>query len=212
MKRLIGFAFFLAVLGVPLFAEIDSGVRVDFGLDGIFITTSPMAVIEDVIGEGGTISTDTGGMSQSGFILPVGSIGIYGQMDLGDSLHLGLGFRGYTYVIVGAVWPAAYVEADLWKFTLTASVGGGLLAYHYFFLPFFSVGGFMLPELSVWYNWNSLVRVGAGVITFMEPQKFNAAYFKDYYKQLLFYASVRATVPINGFAKRRARSLAEDNS
>jgi hypothetical protein len=206
MRRLIGLAAFFAVLGVPLFAEIDSGIRFDFGLDGILVSTSPMAVMEDAAMGG--VSMDTGGLSRSGFILPIGSIGIYGQVDLGDSLHLGAGFRGYSYVIASAVWPAAYIEADLWKFTLNASVGGGLVAYHYLILPFFSTGGFMLPELSVWYNWNSLVRVGIGVIALMEPPKFSAAYFKDYYQQLLFYAGVRATVPVNGFSKRLTQSPA----
>jgi hypothetical protein len=207
MKRILLLGMFFGALLLPVFAEVDGGVRIDAGLDGLFIFFSDgMAALGDAFGDGvasESIPQTSLDFASKGILLPIGSLGIYGQMDLGN-LHFGLGFRGYTYVIASLIWPAVYVEADFWKFTLNATVGGYGFLVQYFFLPLIFSQDIILPECSLWFRWTDTFRTGAGVITALDPRNLGPDYFTDFQKKLLFYIGARASLPVWGFSKRKA--------
>jgi hypothetical protein len=174
----------LAGLIVPLFADADGGFKFEIGVSGLFIPLDSFALEEPLdFGDESLFTPSTA------FVLPVVTLGIFGQMNLGP-VHLGMGLQGYSLIVAGILWPVVYAEVDFWKFTLNATVGGGAFFVHAGFMPFFLPLSLIVPDVSLWLNINKF-KLGAGVMTLMDPQQYSEFFSTFSANDLLIYAGFR---------------------
>jgi hypothetical protein len=145
---------------------IDFQGRRHFGLSGLLIFSGTSE---------GPVEID--GLS-SGRIQPIIDMGLYGQMNIGRSLHFGLGFRVASIIVATMTWPTVYAELDLWRFSLNAQLGGGFYAGLAGFYPFFLVGDSVIPEVSLWFRF-SHSRIGVGALSFLSVSSLNTEFFKE---------------------------------
>ena len=176
----------LALMGLCVsLSAIDFQQRKDFGLSGFlnFADTS----------EDSVEAAEFEGLS-SGAILPRIDAGLYGQMNIGQSLHFGLGFRLVSRILATITWPTVYAELDLWRFSLNMRLGGGFFAGLDGLSPFFLAGDALIPEVSLWFRF-SRSRIGVGTLSFLSTSSLNAEFFKDFSddpiknKRVLLYIS-----------------------
>jgi hypothetical protein len=147
----------LALTGLCVsLSAIDFQGRVDLGLSGFLI---PVNIFVDDIGTAGTDSS-------SGIILPLIDAGFYGQMNVGQNLRFGIGFRALSIILTTITWPTAYAEVDLWRFSFNARVGGGFFVALAGFYPIFVLGDYLIPEASLWFRLPSS-RIGVGTLTIL---------------------------------------------
>lgn len=164
----------VALMGLCVsLSAIDFQKRNEWGLSGILIfsQTGENAVEIDDSVDGGDLS--------SGTFLPFIDVGFYGQLNLGKSLHLGMGFRVASVILATMTWPTVYAELDLWRFSLNARLGGGFFAGLAGFYPFFLTGDALLPEVSLWFRFPNS-RFGVGALTFLSVSSLNATFFEDF--------------------------------
>ncbi|MDR1326732.1 MAG: hypothetical protein LBK00_11930 [Treponema sp.] len=165
-------------------SAIDFQKRNDFGLSGLLLF-SGTDIVED--------SAEVDGLS-SGTFFPFLDAGFYGQMNIGRSLHFGLGFRVASIILATMTWPTVYTELDLWRFSLNMRLGGGFFAGLAGFHPFFLAGDLLIPEASLWFRF-SRSRIGFGALSFLSASSLNAEFFKDFgadaikNKRVLLYIS-----------------------
>ncbi|MDR2536957.1 MAG: hypothetical protein LBC46_01505 [Treponema sp.] len=150
-------------------SAIDFQKRNEFGLSGLLIF-SDIDIIED--------SAEANGLS-TGTIQPLIDAGFYGQMNIGQSLHFGMGLRLASIIVATMTWPTVYAELDLWRFSFNMRLGGGFFAGLAGFFPFFLAGDFLIPEASLWFRF-SRSRIGFGALSFLPTSSFNAEFFKDF--------------------------------
>ena len=148
---------------------IDFQSRKDFGLSGFLLFAGT--------DEEPVEAAEFDGLS-SGTIMPLIDAGIYGQMNIGRSLHFGLGFRVASVVLATMTWPTVYTELDLWRFSLNLRVGGGFYAGLAGFYPFFLTGDSIIPEVSLWFRF-SKGRLGVGALSFLTSSSLNGEFFED---------------------------------
>jgi hypothetical protein len=153
----------LALTGLCVsLSAIDFKTRIDLGLSGFLIPFNVFA------GETGT----TGVSPSSGMILPLIDAGFYGQMNVGQNLRFGIGFRALSLIVATVTWPTAYAEVDLWRFSFNARVGGGFFAGLAGFYPFFLLGDYLIPEASLWFKLSNS-RIGFGALAPLSASTLN---------------------------------------
>ena len=186
MKKTVLFIVFFIILALiipetSLFADTGGGGRFDLGLN-LFAFPSSITTSE-----------------VDGFrvipLVPLIDAGAYGQLNLG-LVNLGAGIRGFSIIVINVFWPSVYAEVNLWRFTLNAQIGGGIL---YVFPLFLAAGPYLVPELSLWYTINasikgSQLRLGLGAISLLSPQAINDDVFSYFSNNLVFYLGVKATL------------------
>ncbi|GHU98076.1 hypothetical protein FACS189483_05610 [Spirochaetia bacterium] len=181
VRRILLLVILLAGLGVPLFAGIGGGFKFEFGVNGILVPLTAFADAGDDFWDPGT--------SSDGMVLPIGSLGWFGQVNFGP-LHLGAGIQNYNMVIAGIFWPVVYAEADLWKFTINAAVGGGAFLAHTYFYTHFFTGDYLVPDVSIWFR-HKHFKIGVGAVTIMATHEI-PEYFSNFSaNKLLFYMGFR---------------------
>ncbi|MDR2419572.1 MAG: hypothetical protein LBD79_11055 [Treponema sp.] len=148
-------------------SAIDFQKRNELGLSGILIFSD---TVEDTV--------EVEGLS-NGTFLPFIDAGFYGQLNLGPSLHFGMGFRVASIILATMTWPTVYAELDLWRFSLNARLGGGFFAGLAGFYPFFLIGDALLPEVSLWFRF-ARSRLGVGALTLLSASSLNATFFEDF--------------------------------
>ena len=175
------FVFFAFVIpGTSLFADIGIGSRFEAGLDLAAFPASASTVDEDE-----HISMIP--------IIPLLDLGLYGNFSFGI-FHAGVGIRGLSLIIVNAFWPSAYAELNLWRFTLNARIGGGVL---YLFPVYLIAGPYLVPELSLWYTLTTFkkdvnqLRLGFGAITLLSTQTIKMEELREFYNNVVFYLGVK---------------------
>ena len=188
MKKTILFVVFfslfaLIIPGTPLFAEIGAGGRIDGGIDLLIFPGSASSAEDDQLSE---IP-----------MFPLLNLGFYGQFNFG-MLSLGAGIRGASLIVVNLFWPSVYAELNLWRFSLNARIGGGLL---YLFPIVLYAGQYYIPELSLWFtlfdfkNTNKL-QFGFGALTILTPRNNNQSISDDldlheFYNNVVFNLSLK---------------------
>ena len=159
------FAVFVVVIpGPSLFADFGFRGRLDAGADLVL----PFVFIPDSYEDSGILP-----------VLPLFDLGFFGQLNLGI-FHLGAGLRGTSFLVyLNLFWPSAYAELNLWRFTLNAQVGGGIL---YLFPIFFFSAPVLIPEASLWYAFdkNKRFNIGAGVLSMLSPENINKKHFQNF--------------------------------
>jgi hypothetical protein len=183
-KKTLSFAFIcffaLVIPETSLFADIGLEGRTDVGVD-LFVF--PLMV---------SVDDEFSVMP----VIPLIDMGAYVQFNTG-LLNLGLGVRGFSIVYINLFWPSLYAELNLWRFTLNAQVGGGVL---YLFPIYMMAGPYFIPELSLWFtiyksNKKADLRLGAGAITILSPQIIRQELFQDFYNNAIFYIGVKFAIP-----------------
>jgi len=165
------FIFFAIVMPkTSLFADIGFGGRLDAGLN-LFALPNSLAPADDEITDDGIRITP---------IIPLIDAGIYGQFNFG-MLGLGAGIRGFSIIVYNVFWPSVYAELNIWRFTLNARIGGGVL---YLFPIFLVSAPYFIPELSLWFTLatikGSQLRLGLGAISLLSSQRnLNEELFRD---------------------------------
>ena len=194
MKHRLFFCIFCcllaSVLPGSLFADTGVGGRIDAGLD---IVTIPATVVP--------FNTKMGN-GWVGAALPVIDANFSTQFSLGP-FHTGLGIRGVSLIYLNVLWPSFYAEMDIWRFTLTAQLGGGAV---YVFPIWFFAGPYLVPELSLWFRFmvdNTQFRVGLGAMTLVSPLHISEAHFQDFHNKGLFYLACKITVEYPWWPKKR---------
>ncbi|MDR0636728.1 MAG: hypothetical protein LBF87_06585 [Treponema sp.] len=175
----------LALMGLcASLSAIDFQKRKDLGLSGflIFANTNIEPVEEDIDTSEKPVEFDAD--LSSGTILPLIDAGFYGQMNIGQSLHLGLGFRVASLILATVTWPTVYTELDLWRFSLNMRLGGGFFAGLVGFYPFFLTGDALIPEVSLWFRF-SRSRFGVGALSLLSVSSLNAEFFKGFSKDTI---------------------------
>ena len=166
-------------------SAIDFQKRVDLGLSGFLIFSGtpedfvePVELVESAE-IGATVESDEIEGLSSGTILPLIDAGLYGQMNIGRSLHFGLGFRLASLILATVTWPTVYAELDLWHFSLNMRLGGGFFAGLAGFYPFFLTGDALIPEVSLWFRF-SKSRIGVGALSLLSTSSLNVDFFKNF--------------------------------
>jgi hypothetical protein len=158
----------LALTGLCVsLSAIDFQRRTDIGLSGFLIFTG---TTEAPIGAEGI---------SSGMILPLIDAGFYGQMNIGKNLHFGLGFRAASLILATMTWPTVYAELDLWSFSLNARAGGGFFAGLGGLYPFFFMGDYLIPEVSLWFKF-AKSRIGVGALSLLSASSLNTEFFQGF--------------------------------
>lgn len=157
MKRFSVVLALLLLLGIPAFAQLrlELGIDIPRGVGGV----SGNEVFSDP--EVNKVFTD--------YIIPVPEVGLYYQFGQG-SLRAGVGLRMYTFLLASIFWPNAFVEADIWNFTVAAQLGGGLFGMYALGQTRFESGKVLMPDLSLWYRFGNSFRLGVGTIGAMLPE------------------------------------------
>jgi len=185
MKKIVLFIMFFTIFaliipGSSLFADADFGGRVDLGLNLYAFPTSSEPSTDD----GLTVIP----------LIPLIDAGIFGQLNLG-MVNIGAGLRGFSIIIINVFWPSMYAEVNLWRFSLNAQIGGGLL---YVFPFILAVGPYFVPELSLWYaittsGRGNHLRLGFGAISLLSPQIIRDEVFSYFSNNVVFYFGVKTT-------------------
>jgi hypothetical protein len=130
-------------------------------------------------------------------VIPLIDMGFYGQFSLG-TVKLGAGIRGFSIILINVFWPSVYAELNMWRFTVSAQLGGGLF---YLFPIFVFPAPYFLPELSLWYTVskfgkNDQLRIGAGVMTLFSPESDKKELFRDFStfsQNTVFYVAIKVS-------------------
>jgi len=157
------------LLGLAVTAVAD--VRLDIGFD------IPRGIGGVVDGEA-DISDDTVDFFNT-YIFPFPEAGIYYQQAFGP-IRVGGGLRVFTFILESIYWPNAFVEADWWNLTFTLQAGGGIFGLFGLFNTL-EAGEVFLPDLSVWYRFGDVFRVGAGALGILVPELTDGMGFVYYF-------------------------------
>ncbi len=130
--------------------------RLDIGVD------IPLAV--GLSYEGEFINSEVSEFLTS-HILPFPELGAHYFFTTGP-VRVGLGVRGFTFIIETIMWPNAVVEFEAGRFVLEGQFGGG----GFLFFGLFSqvnTGAVFIPDLSAWFKLGETFRLGGGVLGLM---------------------------------------------
>lgn len=156
MKRIGILLGLFILLSLPLFAQ----VRLDLGIDiprGVGAVSGNEFLSDPQMNK---VFTD--------YILPLPEAGLYYQFGE-NAFRAGVGLRAFTLILVTIFWPNAFIEADIWKFTLAFQMGGGLFGV-FGLANDMQSGKVFLPDLSLWYRIGNNFRLGGGAIGVMLPE------------------------------------------
>ena len=174
---IVFFSFFALVIpGSSLFADIGAGGQVNAGAD--------LFILPPLSDEGDGIALMP--------VVPLIDLGFYAQFNFG-MVNLGAGIRGFSLIIINVFFPSVYAELNLWRFTLNAQVGGGVI---YLFPLYMIAGPYIVPELSLWFNViefsrNAQVRLGFGALTLLSPETINQEVFRDISNKIVYYLAAK---------------------
>jgi hypothetical protein len=228
MKRILLFGVFSAVLVFSSFAQVSGGLKLEYGVDGLPFSllfgssawnntedgfVPPALCIsrdvsepipepaEETVKETNSTSFDFGNF----FFFPLGSLGLYGQLNLGP-VHFGLGLKGYNVIAYSLIWPAFFVEYEFFQFAVRATVGGYAFAVTIALLPIGTAQtrNLLIPDLALWYRPGNLFKFGFGVFSFLEPEELPTTGF-DFW-DTHWYVLARWDIPLVGLNKKEIKA------
>ncbi|MEM5948360.1 hypothetical protein WKV44_07365 [Spirochaetia bacterium 38H-sp] len=152
----------LAIIFLLVFSCVFafSQVRLDMGVD------FPRGLGASV-GGSTTISKESAEFFDK-YWLPFPEAGIYFQFpDM--PVKIGVGARFFTFILETIFWPNAFIEADIWRFSVLGQMGGGFFGM-FGLANDFQSGKVFMPDLSLWFNITNNFRLGGGAMGLMVPE------------------------------------------
>lgn len=83
--------------------------------------------------------------------------------------RVGVGVRVFTFIIMNVGWLNSYAELDFWNLTLLGQLGGGVYGLILGPQTNFGTGRTLFPDISLWYRFGKMFRLGVGAIGVLFP-------------------------------------------
>ncbi len=101
-------------------------------------------------------------------ILPFPEVGVYYQWDM-EIIKVGVGLRCFTFILETVFWPNAIAELHLGPIALEGQIGGGFFGI-FGIVSSTQTGQVFIPDLSVWYEFGDMFKLGIGGIGLFLPE------------------------------------------
>lgn len=95
-------------------------------------------------------------------ILPFPEVGAHYFFNAGP-VRLGLGARGYTFILESVLWPNAVIEYEISRLVLEGQFGGGAFLF-FGLMNTTKTGALCFPDLSAWFKVGDTFRLGGGFL------------------------------------------------
>ncbi|MEJ5189532.1 MAG: hypothetical protein WHT84_10015, partial [Breznakiellaceae bacterium] len=102
--------------------------------------------------------------------------------------RLGVGVRVFTFIIMNVGWLNSYAELDFWNLTLLGQLGGGVYGLILGPQSNFGTGRTLFPDISLWYRFGKMFRLGVGAIGVLFPDADQLGF--------AYYLSARWVIPL----------------